>query len=466
MRRFRFVSVISRLKALLNVVELFDRASAASLGKTTSGATWDTIRGAWGIDTSQRAVTSTSASAYPLSTLTFSSEDVTISVGGVGPGVGTAFWVTDSNNWWGTYVDGVQVCQTCSTLGNASAWSFAYAAGGNAASYNTVPGNCTTWSTLTPCSTYSTVTNPPSYPCNAYGTVTNRPCNAYGTSTSPGSCRSWSTATSPGSCRSWSTSTTPGGCTAFNSPSLFFVVNFSCGGPGNSAPASSCGLTFAQAQACGGCKRNSVASYNPSSCRSWSSPSTNYPCNAFNAPTTNYPCNAFNAPTTNYPCNAYSTVTNFPCNAYSTVPGSTNYPCNAYVTNRPCNAFNSANFPIGTYNTVNYNVVTNAYNPTTYFSCNCVVENKVKLIKMVAGVISDVATFSFAGTIASFKAILSGSSVTVQAFTGSSYTSQIGSNQSHTISGGLTKTKKHGILKGVVTYSPAETSTIDEFRVV
>ena len=121
MRRFRFVSVISRLKALLNVIELFDRASNASLGKTTTGATWDTIRGAWGIDTSQRAVTSTSASAYPLSTLTFSAEDVTISVGGVGPGVGTAFWVTDSNNWWGTYVDGVQVCQTCSNPGNASA---------------------------------------------------------------------------------------------------------------------------------------------------------------------------------------------------------------------------------------------------------------------------------------------------------------------------------------------------------
>jgi hypothetical protein len=83
---------------------------------------------------------------------------------------------------------------------------------------------------------------------------------------------------------------------------------------------------------------------------------------------------------------------------------------------------------------------------------------------MIAGTLTTVATLSFASTIASFKAILSGSTITIQAFTGTNYTTQIGTNQATTVSG-YTKSKKHGILKGVVTYAPSDTSVIDEFRV-
>jgi hypothetical protein len=93
-----------------------------------------------------------------------------------------------------------------------------------------------------------------------------------------------------------------------------------------------------------------------------------------------------------------------------------------------------------------------------------VTDNKIKIIKMIAGTLTTVATLSFASAIASFKAILSGDTITIQAFTGTNYTTQIGTNQA-TIVSGYTKTKKHGILKGVVTYAPSDTSVIDEFRV-
>ena len=361
MRRsgFRNSAAISRLKALLSVVETFVRSNSASLEKTNSGATWNDVRGAWAI-ASNAASTSTAGSSYPISTLTFTQEDVTISVGGIGPGMGTAFWVTDSNNWWGAYVDVVQTCSTCETPGNVATYAYAYVSGGNCATYSTVPGNCSTYSTVPGnCSTYSTV---------------------------PGNCSTWSTVDA--NCATYSTV------------------------PGN--------------------------------CSTWST-SCSYPCNA-TTPTT-YPCNAYNK---SYPCNA-TNPTNYPCNA--------NYP-----TNYPCNATNPATYPCNVYNPITYSTIATSYNAATYYTCNCVNNYKINIVKMIAGTLTNVATFSFASAIASFKAILSGSTITVQAFTGSNWTTQIGSNQSTTLSG-YTKTKKHGILKGVVTYSPVETSTIDEFRV-
>ena len=598
MRRsgFKRSSAISRLKALKTVIEAFTRSNAASLGKTNSGGTWTNVRGAWAI-ASNAASTSTAGSSYPISVLTFVDEDVTISIGGVGPGMGTAFWVTDSDNWWGAYVDGVQTCSTCEIPGNVATYAYAYVSGGNCATYSTVPGNCATYSTVPGnCATYSTVPgNCTTYStvdanCATYSTVPGN-CSTY--STVPGNCSTWSTSCSypcnaynksypcnatnpvvPGNCASYNASNcnsyntsncnafnpvVPGNCASYNSattncsayngsncasfntgncnaggyvyyPATYNARSYNCGGAGNSAPASSCGLTFAQAQACGGCKTvaptviNSAysvcysfnapncTSYNTSNCsafattpgncsstnaatggncnsfnavncNSWNasncasanaatggncstwstvnvncstySTSCSYPCNAVNA--TAYPCNAVNA--TNYPCNAFNKA--YPCNAVN----ATAYPCNAVnATNYPCNAVNATTYPCNATNPITYSTLATSYNASTYYQCNCVTNNKVKIVKMIAGTLTTVATLSFASAIASFKAILSGSTITIQAFTGSNWTTQIGSDQSTTVSG-YTKTKKHGILKGVVTYSPSETSTIDEFRV-
>ena len=105
----------SLAKALASVLETFNRSNG-SLG-TASGTTsptgnWTTVIGSWGIVTNQ-ANTATTPSSYPLATLTFQSASVTLGEDNIGAGAGTAFWVTDSGNWWATYVDGVQSCSTC-----------------------------------------------------------------------------------------------------------------------------------------------------------------------------------------------------------------------------------------------------------------------------------------------------------------------------------------------------------------
>ena len=543
MRRsgFRNSAAISRLKALLSVVETFVRSNSASLEKTNSGATWNDVRGAWAI-ASNAASTSTAGSSYPISTLTFTQEDVTISVGGIGPGMGTAFWVTDSNNWWGAYVDVVQTCSTCETPGNVATYAYAYVSGGNCATYSTVPGNCATYSTVPGnCSTWSTSCSypcnanyPTTYPCNAYNksypcNATNAVvpgncasanasnCSAYNPYVAPtcsgytASCASYTTtcssnnAASGGNCSSYSTS-----CSTYSYVLATYNARiYQCypGAPGNGAGSASCGLSYAQAQACGGCKvsstlipgyytcsgySSSCSAYNPyvaGNCSGYTASCASYTtncssnnaasggnCSAYNASN----CNAYN-PSSGGNCSTWSTV-DANCATYSTVPGNcstystscsypcnavnaTNYPCNAnYPTNYPCNATNPATYPCNVYNPITYSTIATSYNAATYYTCNCVNNYKVNIVKMIAGSLTNVVTFSFASAIASFKAILSGSTITVQAFTGSNWTTQIGSDQSTTLSG-YTKTKKHGILKGVVTYSPVETSTIDEFRV-
>jgi hypothetical protein len=371
--------IASRLKALLSVADLFSRGDSPSLGKINS-APWTNIRGSWGIS-SGKATSSDSPSSYPLSTLTFSKTDVTVSVDGITPGMGTAFWVTDSGNWWGTYVDATESCQTCSTPGNCSSY------------FSCCQGNMNT-------------SNPFSYPCcvgnTNEGTVVN--------GTNQPTCNNGFTATCP--------------CGTYNAGNVAgYSVYYDClpngipygGAGGNAAPASSCGGCSTGNR----CRRFSEPYYNQGSCT----------------------------------CPSSSCIGGYtPGNPYSQfVAGN----CNQ---NGNCIGYNGSN--------CNSNYAANccgAYNATTYYSCNCVTTNSIKLIKSIAGSVSTVTTFLLTGTVAGFKTILNGSSVTVSAYSGSGYTSQIGSDQSTTVSG-YSKTKKHGILKAPVTYTAAQGSTVEEFR--
>ena len=399
--------VVSRLKALLSVVDSFDRLASLNLG-TISGAPWTQVRGSWGV-TLNRASSGDVPSSYPLSTLTFSKEDVTLSVDGVGPGVGTAFWVTDAGNWWGTLVDGVQSCQTCFNAATCSQFFNCC----NGTTNPVVPGNA-----FTAC---IGSTNP-IVPGNFFTC-----CTGNVNAVVPGNFFSCCTGTTnpivPGNPFTTDVCT----ATATFGNIITFVVNFSCGGPGNSAPASSCGLTFAQAQACGGCRRFSYAVYNNGQCTAWTTQSGTNPSSGGN-------CNQFGT------CQNASSGGN--CNQFGTAfNAATGGNCNAFAFNC-CSSFVAGNA----------------------FSCNCVVNNRVNVIRSVAGTISTVATFSYNSAIAGFRTILSGSSVTVRAFSGSGYQSQIGADQSTTVSG-FTKSKKHGILKGPATFADAQTSEINEFRV-
>jgi hypothetical protein len=416
---------VSRLKALVSVIDIFSRSpeSPATLG-TISGAPWSVQKGSWGVS-SGKALSGDNPSTYPLATLTFTKEDVTLSVDGVGPGMGTSFWVSDAGNWWGTVVDGEQACQTCYNTGTCQ--QFFTCCNGN---YNpVVPGNtftCCTGNTnpVVPGNsfsyTYCTSTNP----------ITNSPC-----------CTGNTNPIVPGNTYSYTV------CNSTAYQNVYFIVNYTCGCNAycsqgcNGAPGSSCGLTFAQAQACGGCKRCSNSAGGFTYCASSSTafgtnPSTGGNCNQSGFCTSGGNCATFATasgtnPSTGGNCNQFGTC-------YNPSSGGN---CNAFAANC-CFAYNTGNA----------------------FNCNCVVNNKIKVIKSVSGVISTIATFSYNATVAGFKTILSGNNVTVQAFSGSGYSSQIGSNQSTTVSG-YTKTKKHGILKGPVTFADAQTSEINEFRV-
>ena len=328
-------SVISRLKGLLSITEPFTRSDAASLGfAASSSSQWSDIRGSWAVS-SNKASSSTAGSSYPLSTLIFTKEDVTLSVDEIGPGVGTAFWVTDANNWWGTYQDAVQTCQTCSNTSNCATYVT------NTTNVAAVPGNCSTYS----------------YVCSYYNAPT-----PLGQGYSPGFC-------------SW---------------------NGDCGG--------------AVTRACNACGGGSCCQ------------DSGGPCCAFYGP------------------------------KYS--PGS----CAGYAT--PCNAYN-ATTPAYSYTVTNCST----YNAVTNYDCNCTTAYSIKLIKSISGTVSQVASFAIASIAVGMKTVLSGSTVTVKAYASNSYASQIGADQSTTVTG-YTKTKNHGILKASTTYSPAQTSVIGSFEAV
>jgi len=93
--------------------------SATSLGSPDGIKTWSNIRGAWGI-VSNTATANSAASTYPIATIDFGSTDVTILQDGLTPGVGAAFWVTDSNNWWATATNETQNSQTQYVAGSTS----------------------------------------------------------------------------------------------------------------------------------------------------------------------------------------------------------------------------------------------------------------------------------------------------------------------------------------------------------
>ena len=144
-------AVLSRLKALMMITDNFNRADVSGLG-TVVGTTnsWSTIRGGWAI-VSNDAYAAT-PSGYPVSTLTFGKTGGTIDIAGQ-PGVGTAFWVTDSNTWWATYQDVVQNCQTCYNTNTCAATYTGY--NGNFAGYGVsvelfCPGNSCSWWAINP----------------------------------------------------------------------------------------------------------------------------------------------------------------------------------------------------------------------------------------------------------------------------------------------------------------------------
>lgn len=88
------------------IIDNFNRVTVGSLGTATSGQTWDATRGVW-FANGTKAQSTDAANTNPIATIPFGSSAV-LSADITGGGVGLSYWVTDSNNWWSSFVDYVE----------------------------------------------------------------------------------------------------------------------------------------------------------------------------------------------------------------------------------------------------------------------------------------------------------------------------------------------------------------------
>lgn len=97
------------MSGVLRIFDNFNRTTSGSLGTADSGQTWENIKGVWTANGSQ-ATSSSTPSTYPIAGIQFISPNATIKAD-VSDGSGIAFWINDSQNWWG-------VANTSSITGN------------------------------------------------------------------------------------------------------------------------------------------------------------------------------------------------------------------------------------------------------------------------------------------------------------------------------------------------------------
>lgn len=158
----------------------------------------------------------------------------------------------------------------------------------------------------------------------------------------------------------------------------------------------------------------------------------------------------FNPPTCNNAIGCTGTFNPATCNGGQCCSG--NFPTwSPYC----AGTFNPATCSPGAFNPV----VCNAF---FTFSCNCVTEHRISILRSLAGTVSTISNNLFSATIQSFKSILSGSQATIQAFSTTTYTSQIGNSVAQSITSPQ-KTIQHGIIKSTSSFQQG--STIDEFGV-
>lgn len=216
----------------------------------------------------------------------------------------------------------------------------------------------------------------------------------------------------------------------------------------------------------GNCNQNAVGNcsqgtfccgtYNPvvpATC-SASNPSTPGNCNIFNSANTGN-----RAPPYGF-CYGPSRNPSTPGNCYQYNPISGGN-CNANCCPGPFNTWSP--YCAGNYNVVctgNFNaVVCNAF---FSFSCNCVTEHRISILRSLANTVTTVSSNLFSAAIQSFRTTLSGNQATIQAFSTTTYASQIGNSVVQNISS-TQKTSQHGIIKS--TSSFGQGSSIDEFGV-
>lgn len=142
------------------ITDTFTRSSTVTgLGTSETGQPWVSLRGNWRVGGSNSALSDDAGSAYALSSVNFGSPDSTVQAA-VSPGTGTAFWVTDANNWWAavSYTTSTSVfvpyqyaCQECvqTTCTGCSSYTCS-CNNGSAPTYNCACGNGSPGQAATP----------------------------------------------------------------------------------------------------------------------------------------------------------------------------------------------------------------------------------------------------------------------------------------------------------------------------
>ena len=416
------------LTALVSVIDTFNRSDSASDLGSAAGQKWKIWKGIWGIATN-KASSSTTASTYPVATLTFTKNDVSIGIGGPTPGTGTNFWLSDGDNWWAAVYDEVYTCQTCSSSSCISNTCPVDKYNCNIATCQTgtcSPNNNCSVNNLCSIWTYNCNVTYRNSTCNIWSTFRNSTCNAWNTWRNS-ACTTWSTFRNS-TCNAWSApcnawSSVNKACTTWSRPCTtwgwgcgacgpFYTCNATGWGCANCGPFTACNATGWGCANCGPFYTCNATGWGCANCGPFCSNNNNSFCST-------WACNIKNCET--YVCNQYLCSNNNTCNSWSCIQWQ-----------------------------------------TSYFSCNCTTDKKINIIKSIAGVVTTVTGSVFTGTIASFKAFLSGNNITVKAYSSGDYTSQIGSDFIIDATG-ASKAKNHGIIKSPATNNQG--STIDEFRV-
>jgi len=142
---------------LAAITDSFGRSTSGSLGNAETSQAWTNRTGTWYANGSQ-AQSDTAASSYPVASVTYPSNDVTVSAS-VSAGTGPAVWVTSSGDWYAailfqTQVNGTYPCN-CSCNGHYEGYSSPAWCGANCNVCGTGQ-SCTT--TYTPALSYTAQT--------------------------------------------------------------------------------------------------------------------------------------------------------------------------------------------------------------------------------------------------------------------------------------------------------------------
>ena len=419
---------------LAAIKDSFGRSTSGSLGSSDTSQPWTNRTGTWYANGSQ-AQSDTAASSYPVASVVFPANDVTVSASVTG-GTGPAVWVSSSGDWYAAILFWTQVNSTyacnCSCNGHYESYSYPV--------YNSCASCSACGSFVSGGSSYAATNNP---------TQTFTGYSYYGSASGPNySCPNGGTLNGT---RCETTTVTQGQTISLGCVSGFSgCANYSY--PYGETPAPGiCGCATGQNRVCctqfipGG---TTTSSYTATI--SYSCPGGTVCCQPGSA-------SCYTA--------TYSTVNNYSCPSGGTLSGTT---CIIAGTTT-CYSCQNSSCGVSYYASGSTFVSGGTYPNCDSYGASCqtcgTLTNSyfLRILKSVNGVVTSPASdITLPSQPAAIRMTTSGNTITYQAFADTSLTSPIGTQGSITESS-PNKIQNYGIIKAPTTYGQG--STVDNFQV-